>query len=422
MTTPDLKTYCQLLARRSRQAGRTLATASGAVRNHALQAIAQRLSAQSAIILAANAQDLETARLAGLPAAMLDRLRLDPKRLAAMAQALHEIAAQTDPVGQVLDGSVRPNGLRIQKVRVPLGVILFIYESRPNVTSDAAGLCLKSGNAVILRGGKEAALSNAAIVTAIRQALADAGLPPDAVILVDNPDHAAVTELVRLEGQIDLVIPRGGEALIRTVVAQARIPVIKHFTGNCHVYVDAAADQAMAVDICLNAKVQKPSVCNAAESLLFHRTAADRGVLAAVCQALADKGVEVRGCDRTRALFPQAKPATEEDWSKEYLDLIVSVKVVDSVDQAIDHINHYGSAHTDAIVTDDLRAADLFVQRVDSAGVFVNCSTRFADGGEYGLGAEVGISTDKLHARGPMGAADLTTYKWVVHGSGQTRT
>jgi glutamate-5-semialdehyde dehydrogenase len=307
-------------------------------------------------------------------------------------------------------------------VRVPIGVILFIYESRPNVTSDAAALCVKSGNAVILRGGKEAAHSNQAVAAAIRAGLLDGGLPADSVQLVATTDRAAVTELVRLEGKIDLCIPRGGESLIRAIVSEARIPVIKHYTGNCHVYVDANCDPDMAEKICLNAKVQRPAVCNAAESILFHAAALPSGLLARICQALAAKNVEIRGCERTRQAFPAAKPATEQDWYTEYNDYIVAVKVVDDLDQAIAHINQYGSKHTDAIVTRDLPAAEAFVKRVDSANVMVNCSTRLSDGGVYGLGAEIGISTDKLHARGPMGAADLTTYKWVAYGNGQIRT
>jgi glutamate-5-semialdehyde dehydrogenase len=340
-----------------------------------------------------------------------------------MAASIEQIAAQDDPVGQTVWSSVRPNGLRIERRRVPLGAVLIIYESRPNVTADAAALCIKSANACILRGGKESLRTNIAIGAAISEAAQSAGLPVGAVQIVDNPDRAIVTELLQQEGRIDLVIPRGGESLIRAVVEQSRIPVIKHYAGNCHVYVDAGAAglEAMVRDICVNAKCQRPGVCNAAEKILFHRSVAE-SLLPKVCQDLADRGVQVRGCARTQKLFPAARPATEEDWRTEYLDLIVAVRVVDSLDEAIDHINTYGSAHTDAIVTADVFAAEAFVARVDSGNVMVNTSTRFSDGGEYGLGAEIGISTDKLHARGPMGAADLTTTKYVVTGQGQVRS
>jgi glutamate-5-semialdehyde dehydrogenase len=352
---------------------------------------------------------------------MLDRLTLDEKRIHAMAESVRHIADQPDPVGEVIHGSIRPNGLRLEKVRVPIGVVLIIFESRPNVTSDAAALCIKSGNATILRGGKEALHSNAAIAACVQNGLRDAGLNPDAVQLVDSTDRAVVGELLKLEGLIDLAIPRGGESLIRAVVQQAHIPVIKHYTGNCHVYVDTAANEQMAINLCVNSKTQRPGVCNAAETLLFHRDAAQRGLLKKTCEELVKRKVEIRGDDETRQIFPSAKPATPEDWATEYLDLIVAVGVVNHLDQAVEHINRYGSRHTDAIVTDHIQAAIRFVSEVDSANVFVNCSTRFSDGGEYGLGAEIGISTDKLHARGPMGAADLTTYKWVAYGNGQVR-
>lgn len=417
----DLAVECQALARRAQAASRALLSTSGAARNAALRRVADHLIASTAVILEANARDLDAGQQAGLSAAMLDRLRLDAARLRKMADGVRQIADQPDPVGQIIEGRVLPNGLRLEKVRVPIGVILFIYESRPNVTSDAAALCLKSGNALILRGGKEAAHSNGVLSRCISQALADAGLPADAVQFVATTDRAAVGELLKLEGLIDLCIPRGGESLIRAVVEQSRIPVIKHYTGNCHVYVDASADADMARRICLNAKVQRPGVCNAAETLLFHRAAVERGLLRQVGEDLAAQGVEIRGDEATCRILPAARPAVEEDWRTEYLDLIVAVKVVCSLDEAIDHINHYGSKHTDAIVTAELAAAEAFVQRVDTANAFVNCSTRLSDGGEYGLGAEIGISTDKLHARGPMGAADLTTYKWVARGHGQIR-
>jgi glutamate-5-semialdehyde dehydrogenase len=417
----DVQAYSLDLAQRARRASRKLATTPGSLRSEALHAVAYCLGADSAAIQAANARDLDAGRAAGLSAAMLDRLKLDDKRIAAMADSVRQIAAQIDPVGQIIEGYVRPNGIRLQKRRVPIGVVLMIYESRPNVTSDAAALCVKSGNAVILRGGKEAAHSNAAIADSVRRGLQTGGLDPDAVQLVGTTDRAAIGHLLKLDTLIDVAIPRGGESLIRAVVEQARIPVIKHYTGNCHVYVDADCDDQMAIDICVNAKTQRPGVCNACESILIHESAAKRGLLKRICEALAAKKVEIRGDDATRAAFPAAKPAVEQDWYAEYLDLIVAMKVVRSLDDAIDHINQYGSHHTDAIVTQRVDSADRFVDGVDSADVFVNISTRFSDGGEYGLGGEIGISTDKLHARGPMGAADLTTYKWIAHGDGQVR-
>ncbi|MCX5658595.1 MAG: glutamate-5-semialdehyde dehydrogenase [Planctomycetota bacterium] len=418
----DIKDYCLNLAKRAQAAGRRVMTSSGVQRAQALRAIAAALIEHTPELRDANAKDMAAGEAAGLSGAMLDRLKLDDKVIRKMADSVIQIAAQVDPVGQVIEGNIRPNGVRLQKVRVPIGVVLFIYESRPNVTSDAAALCVKSGNAIILRGGKEAIHSNTALVKVIRDAVAKAGLDADAVQFVETPDRAAIGELLKLEGLIDLCVPRGGESLIRAVVEQSRIPVIKHYTGNCHVYVDQRCDEAMAVAICVNAKVQRPGVCNAAETLLFHKSALDSGLFVKAMNALAEQKVEIRGCERTRAAFPAAKPAGEADWGTEFLDLIVAVRVVDSLDEAIDHINKYGSKHTDAIVTHDLAAADAFVARVDSANVFVNCSTRLSDGGEYGLGAEIGISTDKLHARGPMGAADLTTYKWVGYGSGQIRS
>lgn len=417
----DVPHYCGSLAAKAQAAGRSLMAMPGRRRDEALRAIADRLEASLSELKSANALDLEAGRSAGLSEAMLDRLTLTDQRIGSMAASVRQIAGQADPVGRVIEGRVLPNGIRLEKVRVPIGVVLIIFESRPNVTSDAAALCLKSGNAVILRGGKEAMHSNAAIARCVRSGIEQAGLPGESVQLVETTDRSAVGELLAQEGVIDLCIPRGGESLIRAVVEQARIPVIKHYTGNCHVYVDAECDEQMAVDLCVNAKTQRPGVCNAAETLLFHREAAEAGVLARVCEALVERGVEIRGDTRTIGLFGEAKTASDDDWATEYLNLTVAVRVVDRIEDAISHINQYGSRHTDAIVTSRLDAADRFVQGVDSAGVFVNCSTRFADGGEYGLGAEIGISTDKLHARGPMGADDLTTYKWVARGEGQTR-
>jgi len=416
----DLQQYATELAAAARRAGRLLAVTSGQQRTDALLAMAQALRDGTDELVAANGKDVAAAKDMGLTAAMIDRLRLDADRVAKMAKAVAEVAAQSDPVGQVIEGWVRPNGLRIEKRRVPIGVVAIIYESRPNVTSDAAALCLKSGNACILRGGKESIHSNLAIGAAIADALASTGLPPEAVQIVKTTQRELVPLLLSEEENIDLVIPRGGESLIRAVVEQSRIPVIKHYTGNCHVYVDAACPRELAEVVVLNAKCQRPGVCNAAESLLFHEKVAET-LLPGVCEKLIEAGVEIRGCERTRELVDGAKPASEQDWYAEYLDLIVAVKVVRDVQEAIEHINRYGSHHTDAILSHDTEAVRAFVAGVDSGNVMVNCSTRFSDGGEYGLGAEIGISTDKLHARGPMGAADLTTYKWIVQGDGHIR-
>ncbi len=417
----DVVAYCDDLAKRAVTAGRTLCTASGAKRTEALRGMAQRLRGATPALIDANGRDLQAGRENKLTDAMLDRLRLDEARIEKMAVSVEQIADQVDPVGMVIEGYVRPNGLRIEKVRVPIGVVLIIFESRPNVTSDAAALCIKSGNAVILRGGKEARHSNAAIAQCVCDGLTDARLAADGVQLVATTDRAAVGELLRKVGRIDLAIPRGGESLIRAVVEQAHIPVIKHYTGNCHVYVDGQCDDQMAVSLCVNAKMQRTGVCNAAETILIHRSADERGLTKQVCEKLAAAGCEIRGDDAVRAAFAGAQPATEDDWSAEYLDTIVAVRVVGDLDEAIAHINRYGSQHTDAIVTNDIQSADAFIGQVDSGNIMVNCSTRFSDGGEYGLGAEIGISTDKLHARGPMGAADLTTYKWVVRGDGHVR-
>ncbi len=417
----SLENYAVSLAVAARGAGRRLGTTRGGQRDEALRRIAELMRARADVIVAENARDVAAAGEHGLTSAMIERLRLDRSRVEKMAKAVAEVADQPDPVGEVIEGRVRPNGLRIEKRRVPIGVVAIIYEARPNVTSDAAALCIKSGNACILRGGKESFHSNMAIGAVIAEALQATGLPPEAVQIVNTTDRQLVPILLRQEENIDLVIPRGGESLIRAVVQESRVPVIKHYTGNCHVYVDADCPLERAEKVILNAKTQRPGVCNAAESLLFHRNVADQ-FLPVIGKRLADAGVEIRGCEATRNALPQAKPATEADWSAEYLDLTVSVKVVDTLEDAIEHINRYGSHHTDAILTDDIRAAETFVAGVDSGNVMVNASTRFSDGGEYGLGAEIGISTDKLHARGPMGAADLTTYRWVVTGDGHLRT
>ena len=418
----DVPAYARSLAVAARAAGLKLATVPGRARDAALRAIAAEMLSATDDLRAENARDLDAGRAAGLAPAMLDRLELTDARIRDMASSVRQIADQPDPVGQVIEGRTLPSGIRLIKLRVPIGVVLIIYESRPNVTSDAAALCLKSGNAVILRGGKEALHSNAALAACVRRGLEATGLDPGVVQLVETTDRAAVAELLKLDQHIDLCIPRGGESLIRAVVEQAHIPVIKHYTGNCHVYVDAHADPATAVELCVNAKTQRTGVCNAAETILLHRDCVTNGLLQAIGDALSAHGVEVRGDTRTVSVLNQARIAEESDWGEEYLDLIVAMRVVDSLDDAVAHINRYGSKHTDAIVTRDIAAADRFVAAVDTANVMVNCSTRFSDGQQYGLGAEIGISTDKLHARGPMGAADLTTTKWIARGDGQTRS
>jgi glutamate-5-semialdehyde dehydrogenase len=397
-----------------------LATARGALKDGWLRDVAGALVDRAEQILTANALDLAQGEQMGLASSSLDRLRLTPDRVRAAAAGMREVAALPDPISRVLDSSVRPNGLQVHKVGVPLGVIFFIYESRPNVTVDAAALCVKSGNAIILRGGKEAFHSNTALCGILRDCLVQAGLPQDAVQLVDTSDRAAVGHLLRLDRYIDLAIPRGGESLIRRVAEEARMPVLKHYKGNCHVYVDRAADLVMAERLVVNAKCQRPGVCNAAESLLVHADVAE-SFLPRAATALRQRGVELRGCHRTQALVPEAHPATEEDYAAEYLDLILSIKVVSGLEEAITHINQYGSQHSDAIVTNDLAAAQRFTAAVDSAAVLVNASTRFNDGYEFGLGAEIGISTDKFHARGPCGLVELTSYKYIVYGEGQVR-
>ena len=418
----DAREYVNRIATAAKAAAEQVAVSAGARRNAALLAGAKAIRAQALGLKKANTEDLAGAKSAGLSGAMIDRLSLSDKGIEAMAAGLEAVAAQVDPVGQTLAAYNRPNGLRIEKRRVPLGVVAIIYEARPNVTADAAGLCLKSGNACILRGGKEALRTNLAIGRCLAAGLKEAGLPAEAVTIIDTTDRQVVPALATAEGLIDLIIPRGGEALIRAVVEAATIPVIKHYTGNCHVYMDASAEEKMARALVLNAKCQRPGVCNAAETLLVHADHAKAGgLLSRILGDLLKAGVEVRGDERTRANNPKVKPATEQDWRAEYLDLILAVRVVDTLEAAIEHINKYGSHHTDAIVTSDLAAAGAFTARVDSSSVMVNASTRFSDGGEYGLGAEVGISTDKFHARGPMGAEDLTTYKWIVTGQGHLR-
>ncbi len=401
---------------RVRAASRLVVRSPSAVRDDALRAAADLLLADAATVLAANEDDL--ARAEGASQASLDRLRLTPARLEGMAEGLRTVAGLPDPVGEVVDGWARPNGLRVERVRVPLGVVGVIYENRPNVTSDAAGLCLKAGNAAYLRGSSSAAASNAAVTAVLRRALAKAGLPEDAVALVEDGSHETAVEFMRLRGVIDCLVPRGGPALIASLLAHATVPYVLDGDGNCHVYVDAAADLAMAEAIVVNAKTQRPGVCNAAESLLVHADVAGE-FLPRVRRALA--GVALRGDERVQAVLPDVAPATEEDFAAEFLSLTLSVAVMDDLDAAVAHIARFGSGHSEAIVTADLAAAERFVREVDAAAVVVNASTRFVDGGELGLGAEIGISTQKLHARGPMGLRELTCAKWVVRGDGQVR-
>lgn len=419
-TELNLDKYCAEVASSAKSASVRLATTSTRVKNAWLLRSAQLLREHDERIIEANARDLAAAPGYGLTDAQLDRLRLTPKRIEEIAVGLEQIAELPDPIGEIIRTTDRPNGLRIDKVRVPLGVVFFIYESRPNVTADAAAICVKSGNAVILRGGKEALHSSQAVVDLLSEAADEVGLPADAVQLVSTTDRAAVGKFLAMPQYIDLAIPRGGEGLIRRVAAEAQMPVIKHFTGNCHVYVDAAADLDMAQEITINSKCHRLGVCNAAESLVVHADVAGE-FLPTIGRALAENGIEIRGDERTCELIPQAKPASEADYAAEFLGPIISSRVVGSLDEAIEHINRYGSKHTDAIVTADDDAAREFAARIDSAAVMINASTRFNDGGQFGLGAEIGISTDKFHARGPCGLEELTSYKYVVYGRGQIR-
>jgi glutamate-5-semialdehyde dehydrogenase len=416
----SLKKDAILLGKKAREASRRLAQLSSEEKNRALRRMADRLLEQKELLLKENEKDLKQARKAGLSSALLDRIALNPERIEAMAKGLGEVIALPDPVREIVKMWRRPNGLQVGKMRIPLGVIFIIYEARPNVTADAAALCLKSGNAVILRGGSEAHGSNRAIGAILNQACAETHLPQDAIQVVESKDRDLVNELLQLEEYIDLVIPRGGEELIRAVAANSRVPVIKHYKGVCHVYVDDEASSEMAERICMNAKVQRPAVCNAMETLLVHEAIAP-AFLPPMLAKLKGAGVEIRGCERTRALVPGVRPASEADWMTEYLDLILSVRVVKDMDGAIDHVEQYGSQHTDTIVTSNYRKAREFLDRVNSSAVLVNASTRFNDGGELGLGAEIGISTSKIHAFGPMGLEELTTTKFVVFGDGQVR-
>lgn len=408
------------IALAAREAARRLAKLSSQQKNDALSLMAENLRARAGDIRQKNFADIERARQAGLSSAMIDRLTLSESRIEDMAAGIEEVIKLPDPVGEVVRMWKRPNGLRVGKVRVPIGVIGFIYESRPNVTVDAAALCLKSGNAIILRGGSEAIESNSIIADIIAGSLGGAGAPEAAAQLIRTTDRAAVGIMLKLDKYIDLIIPRGGKSLIKLVMENSTIPVIMHYDGICHTYVDEFADLAMAEKICMNAKVQRPGVCNAMETMLVH-SAVSESFLPQIVKALRTAGVEVRGCEKTQQIVSDVAPATEEDWATEYLDLILSVKVVDSINEAISHITRYGSAHSDAIVTENYTRAQQFLSEVDSSAVFVNASTRFNDGFEFGLGAEIGISTNRLHCRGPMGLEELTTMKYIVYGSGQVR-
>ncbi len=420
MNSTDIKSYMQSVGREARAVSRLVAKADTATKNHALTAMANAIRRDEALLLAANAKDLDNARAKGLEAAMIDRLTLSAKGVATMAEGLLQIAALADPVGEISGLNYRPSGIQVGKMRVPLGVIGIIYEARPNVTADAAGLCLKAGNAAILRGGSEAIHSNQAIAACVQEGLKLAGLPETAVQVIETIDRAAVGELITMKDFVDVIVPRGGKGLIERIANEARIPVIKHLDGVCHVYIDDQADIDKAIKIADNAKTQRYGTCNTMETLLVHDGIA-REILPALCQIYLDKGVELRGDAMACSIIPQMIAATEQDWYEEYLAPILSIRIVDGLDQAIDHITRYGSQHTDAIVTENYTRARRFLREVDSSSVMVNTTTRFADGFEYGLGAEIGISTDKIHARGPVGLEGLTSQKFIVLGDGQLR-
>ncbi len=419
-TASAISQYMTAVGQRARAASRIVGRAETRIKDAALLAIAEALETTAETLLTANQRDMDAGRTHKLESALLDRLELTPKGIKAMAQGLREIAAQTDPVGEITDLKYRPSGIQVGRMRVPLGVIGIIYESRPNVTADAAALCLRAGNAAILRGGSEALHSNQAIAACIQQGLAAVGLPADVVQVIDTTDRAAVDALVRMAEYVDVIVPRGGKGLIERISREARVPVIKHLHGVCHVYIDDRADMDKAMIVAYNAKTQRYGTCNTMETLLVAAGIAEQ-VLPILGQKYQSAGVELRGCARTRDLLPGIKAATEEDWYAEYLAPILAIRVVKDMDEAMDHIALYGSAHTDAILTEDYSRARRFLREVDSSSVMVNASTRFADGGEYGLGAEVGISTDKLHARGPVGVEGLTTQKFVVLGDGHIR-
>jgi len=416
----DIKNYMQTVGRQARAASRRLATASTAEKNAALLAIAAAIRRESAALVAANQEDLAAARAAGLEPAMLDRLTLSEKGVENMAEGVEQVAKLPDPIGEMGEFKFRPSGIQVGKMRVPLGVIGIIYEARPNVTADAAALCLKSGNASILRGGSEAIRSNRAIAALVQEGLQTAGLPAECVQVIETTDRAAVGELITMREFVDVIVPRGGKGLISRLLAECRVPMIQHLDGNCHVYIDDAADAAKALRIVENAKTQRYGTCNTTESLLVARSVAETQ-LPAIAAMLSEKGVEIRGCAETRAIVPNAVAATEEDYYTEFLAPIISVKVVAGIDEAIAHINQYSSHHTEAIVTENHPKAMRFLREVDSASVMINASTRFADGFEFGLGAEIGISTDKIHARGPVGLDGLTSQKWIVLGDGHVR-
>jgi len=416
----DIRAYVTEKAARAKTAARKLAVLSSAIKNAALIKMADALVAQAPVLVSANTKDLEEAKRRGLSKAMIDRLTLTPKRIVEMAAGLREVAALPDPVGEVIRMARRPNGMQVGRVRVPIGVIGIVYESRPNVTADAAGLCLKAGNAVVLRGGSEAVHSNAAIVQVLSEAGAAGGLPEGCVAFLDNPDRLAVMEMLKLDGLIDLIIPRGGEGLMQMVSENSRIPVIKHDKGLCHTYVDENANLEMARAVCFNAKVQRPGTCNAMETLLVHEKIAPV-FLPEMIREFQKAGVELRGCPKTRAIVAGIHEAKEEDWTTEYLDLILSVKIVKDLNEAMEHIARYGSQHSEAIITQDYARSRRFLNEVDACAVFVNASTRLNDGYQFGLGAEIGISTSRIHARGPMGLEELTTTKYIVLGEGQLR-
>ena len=405
----------------AKAAERILGVADTNTKNKALEAMAAALEANADKIISANEADLANGRTNGMKDSLLDRLRLTPERIAGMAEGIRQVAALADPIGEIIEGSVRPNGMKIQRVRVPLGVVGIIFEARPNVTSDAAALCLKSGNAFILRGGKEAIHSNMAIAGVLRQAAESSGLPADCIQLVSDTSRESANQMMRMSKYLDVLIPRGGAGLIRAVVDNSTVPVIETGVGNCHVFVDSTADMEMAANIIYNAKTSRPSVCNAIETILVHKDIAEKA-LPVIRERLDEKNVELRGCERTRAILGDSViPATDEDYATEFLDYILACRVVDSLDDAIDHIAKYSTGHSECIVTSDYFSAEKFTSSVDSAAVYVNCSTRFTDGGEFGLGAEIGISTQKLHARGPMGIRQLTSSKFIIQGDGQIR-
>ncbi len=408
-------------AKAAKSAARLLANLSADIKNRVLYSMGKAIEEHKQDIFSANELDIKAAKESGLSLALIDRLLLNDKRVKSMTEGLRNVATLSDPVGEIIEEKKRPNGLLIRKIRVPLGLIGIIYESRPNVTCDATGLCLKAGNAVLLRGGSEAINSNRAIVKILKEIAVKEGITEGSIQFIDTTDRNAVMEMIKLNDLIDVIIPRGGEEMIKNIIANATVPVISHGKGVCHTYVDEKADLRMAEEICFNAKVQRPGVCNAMETLLVHKNIAPH-FLPFMIKEYQKAKVEIRGCEKTKAIVPGIKDASEQDWSTEYLDLIISVKVVESLEEAIEHINKYGSMHSEAIVTDEERTAEKFLKEVDASAVYWNASTRFTDGGEFGMGAEIGISTQKLHARGPMGLRELTSFKFVVYGKGQVRT